>query len=147
MTPGCISCECWARDLELAKTTRQSTSLAVQEWGTFEIKRMQQGIARHNRAEHPAAIARTDDPQTSHEAAKTVNVKRGQALVLDMLKSLGDATNEELENTAQLLGLDISESGVRTRRVELTRLGLVEDTGQKRETLAGNAAKVWKAVA
>lgn len=39
-----------------------------------------------------------------------------------------------------------ASSGVRTRRKELERMGLVEDTGEAVETASGRAAAIFKAV-
>lgn len=37
-----------------------------------------------------------------------------------------------------------SESGIRTRRSELVKLGLVVDSGDRRETQYGNPSTVWR---
>lgn len=81
--------------------------------------------------------------QTSTDAAESIAPAVGtlQARVYEFLKSKADrgATDEEMQ-----LGLDMSPSTQRPRRVELVRKGLVIDSGEKRETKSGRSAVVWK---
>lgn len=89
-------------------------------------------------------VARLRDPETSWQAAASVaKVRAAQALVWAVIEDQGPMTDEALVRwTAGCL----SPSGARTRRKELTDLGLVEDTGHRERTEAGRQAIVWRAV-
>lgn len=98
-------------------------------------------------------LARTSDPETSHEAAESVRpflTARREAVLL-VLGGAGPMTDEELQ--AEYLfaaGMDIvpaqSASGLRTRRSELVDAGMVVDTGERRRTASGRQAVVWAVV-
>lgn len=91
------------------------------------------------------AVARATDPLTSHEAAASVeDVRESQRLVHRLLDGLGLATDEVLVNVAAATGLPISPSGLRSRRAELVRLGLVEDSGARARLASGRRAIVWQ---
>jgi len=90
------------------------------------------------------ATARNSDPETSHAAAASVNVRESQMVVFSLLTS-EPATDEELFSRAVASGIRISPSGCRTRRSELVRIGWVEDTGERRLTAAGRQTIVWRA--
>lgn len=93
--------------------------------------------------------ARLTDPETSHQAAASVNratLPHTQRIILTLLALDGPMTDEEL----LLLWNDriaerISPSGIRTRRRELADLGLVCDTGERRPLESGRMAIVWGA--
>lgn len=91
------------------------------------------------------AVARNSDPATSKAAAETVNVTAGQRYVLETLRDFGPMTDEALVQKLHDLGYPISDSGGRTRRAELTGLGLVVDTGRKRRLKSQRFAAVWAA--
>lgn len=57
------------------------------------------------------------------------------------IPAMGGATIEEIA-----AALDMKQSTVCGRVDELRKLGLIEDSGTKRATLAGVAAKVWRAL-
>lgn len=100
----------------------------------------------------PSAPARWTDPKTSHDAAASITreqIRRSQIAVLDVLR-LAPATDEAL--VARYVGLcrdpdlDLprqSPSGIRTRRNELVRAGLVYDTGNRDRLRSGRFAIVW----
>lgn len=95
-------------------------------------------------------VARNSDPQTSWDAAASVDqVREKQTAVLRVLTQHGPLTHEELVSTyydAQL-GLPMqSPSGIRTRCNELVKMGLVEWTGEKRVMTTGRKARVWRAI-
>lgn len=91
------------------------------------------------------AVARATDPETSHEAAASVeDVRESQRMVHQMLDGLGPQTDEVLVSHAGMIGLPISPSGVRSRRAELVRLGLVEDSGKRERLASGRRAIVWQ---
>jgi hypothetical protein len=88
-------------------------------------------------------LVRGSDPVTSREAAAGVQGRlvSDRAVVLEALREVGPCTDEVLVEFAQVLGL--SPSGVRTRRCELVRAGLVLDTGRVGRTVSGRRAIVW----
>lgn len=95
------------------------------------------------------AHARNTDPETSHQAAKSVSVASvtdTQKAILKLLKLR--AMNDEQIFDAFFQGAEngrwkhASMSGVRSRRSELERLGLVKDVGLTK-TRFGRAAIVW----
>jgi len=88
------------------------------------------------------AFARSTDPATSHEAARSVKVRKSQELVLGLLK-MGPATDEVLLNRAIARGVAISPSGLRTRRCELVDMSMVVDSGVRVTTGTGRKAIVW----
>ena len=96
------------------------------------------------------ALARYTDPATSHEAAATVtDLRKKQADVWHMLNTLGPLTDEQLVDAFAsdwATPIQQSPSGVRTRRSELARKGLVRATGTLRVTRSGRKAQVWEAV-
>ena len=95
-------------------------------------------------------VARTTDPETSHAAAASVgDVRLSQAAVARVLKTFGPLTDEDLvllyEQVRLLNHLPAqSPSGIRTRRAELVRLGLVEYTGEKGTISSGRQARKWR---
>lgn len=95
----------------------------------------------------PDALARNSDPDTSHQAARSVNVTKGQQKVYDHLKAIGPSTDERAYELAQERGVPISPSGYRSRRNELVEIhGTVRDTGRREKTRMGNNSIVWEAV-
>lgn len=96
------------------------------------------------------AYARTTDPETSHAAAHSVaDLRMSQSYVHRVLKAIGPLTDEELVDHYQWNPVferfrPQSASGIRSRRAELVRLGLVEYTGEKRLMRTGRMARVWR---
>jgi hypothetical protein len=93
--------------------------------------------------------ARKTDPGTSHAAARSVqNISPTQQGILNLLK---DGMNDEsLVNVYTGLAKGgyvpaASESGIRSRRAELVKQGLVVDTGERNQMTTGRLATVWKA--
>lgn len=89
------------------------------------------------------AMARTIDPQTSHDAAAKVDAASGREKVLAVLIMAGPMCDETL--VQQLDGF-LSPSGARTRRSELVKAGLVRDSGRRGTTAAGRETILWEAV-
>jgi len=95
------------------------------------------------------ARARTGDPDTSHEAAASVRDLTGsQDAVLSVLEWHGPIADNDLVRRYQLATetdntlRPLSESGIRSRRAELVRLGRVVHVGYT--TLdSGRRARVW----
>lgn len=95
--------------------------------------------------------ARRTDPQTSHDAAASVDLRGSHRAVLRLLDSYGPMTDEELvakyvKNMTQLALPRQSESGIRTRRKELTTMDppQVVDSGEKKALKSGRKAIVWR---
>lgn len=95
--------------------------------------------------------ARTTDPETSHAAADSVtDLTRKQEAVLLLLREIGPTHDQRLvsayQHTAGKRAFPYqSESGIRTRRAELVRKGLVRDTGERATLESGRSAIVWSA--
>lgn len=93
--------------------------------------------------------ARELDPATSYQAAASVvNSRPTMQTILKILR-IGAATDEVIayvyaglveHGRAKLA----SPSGLRSRRAELVALGLVEDSGERRELKTGRQAIVWR---
>lgn len=98
------------------------------------------------------ALARTTDPETSHEAAQSVgDTTETQQRILDIFYDfpLG-LTDHELQalyrhrserSTKYPLA---SESGIRSRRSELVAAGKLEDSGSRNKLPSGRKAIVWR---
>ena len=89
--------------------------------------------------------ARTTDPKTSHDAAESVReVTATQDYVLRALRR--PRTDVELVEAYRNFKIapKASESGLRTRRSELVRQGLVRDSGRRVVLDSGRAAIVWE---
>lgn len=98
-----------------------------------------------------AIRARDTDPETSHEAAASVEPKLRQAQtdILGLFRRHSDhrMTDEALVSLANAwLPLDRlqSPSGVRTRRAELVRAGLIRDSGERVKGSTGRRMIVWE---
>lgn len=89
------------------------------------------------------AGARTTDPQTSHDAAKSASITPVKRAILDALHTA--MTDEELIRTVRAtFGPKFaSESGIRSRRAELVRMGFVEDSMGRTTTESGRQSILW----
>lgn len=91
--------------------------------------------------------ARHTDPHTSHDAAASVkDITATQAAILKLLAI--PHTDADLVWYYQQGWNDTpraSESGIRSRRADLVKLGLVVDTGRRKKLPSGRYAIVWKA--
>jgi len=98
--------------------------------------------------QEPVARARATDPDTSHEAARSVsNLRLSQESVLKVLRLI-PMTDVEMARIYHS-SIDVplqSDSGLRTRRKELVDLGLVRDSGHRRKLPSGRSAIVWEVV-
>ena len=86
--------------------------------------------------------ARRSDPETSLAAARSVvpGIRQARAEVLALFRELGPMTDEEAR---QSYGGNQTDSGLRTRRVELVRMGLIEDSGRRWPSRTGRQMIVW----
>lgn len=90
------------------------------------------------------AQARKTDPQTSHDAARSVsNSELVRAFIYDLLKT-PMTDNELLRAYATMHDAPLaSESGIRSRRAELVEEGMAYATGERRPLPTGRTAMVW----
>lgn len=83
--------------------------------------------------------------ETSEEAAERIepSVETLRGKVLRFVRSCGDngATDEEVQDA-----LSMNPSTERPRRIELERLGFVQDSGKIRLTRSNRKAVVWKSI-
>lgn len=95
------------------------------------------------------AHARNTDPETSREAAGSVEgLREKQKAVLRILKGYRELCDERLLLAYRMSGFQEScpqsDSGLRTRRAELVRKGLIMDSGLRVKTLSGRNSIVWR---
>jgi hypothetical protein len=114
------------------------------------------GVARAPIPSRPLsyqARARRTDPQTSHDAARTViKINDTHRQITALLRTFRDGlTDEQIadewERNVLRLPHDwapVSPSGLRSRRSELVRAGKVVDSGEKGRTVAGRACTIWR---
>ena len=78
----------------------------------------------------------------------SAELRERQRAVLTVMRLFGPCTDEELFLTYRNSALPRqSASGLRSRRAELVKLGIVEKTGEKRRMKStGNRANVWRVV-
>jgi predicted ArsR family transcriptional regulator len=87
--------------------------------------------------------ARKLDPQTSHDAAKSMETAATLhcAQVLNCLRAIRSAGAEEI---GELIGMDAY--AVRKRLPELQDAGLAEPTDERRTTRSGRSERIWRIV-
>jgi len=95
--------------------------------------------------------ARNTDPATSHDAAASVGeVTETQAIILMLLRETPMCDEKLIEQYRlgeKLWGYPHkSESGIRSRRAELVRKGLVETVGLQERMSTGRFAFIWQVV-
>lgn len=92
------------------------------------------------------ARARKTDPETSHAAARSIEGIAGtqRRMVLDALREMGEATDDEINAACNRGGMRVSLAGSGTRRNELVKDGIVVDSGKRKRTSRGRMAIVWK---
>ena len=88
----------------------------------------------------PAAPTRRGDPDTSYEAAETINVNRMQAETVKALAELHEPVEEWRlqERVEQRLGCRLGDSTIRTRLKELVGKGVVVVADRKGVSRAGH---------
>jgi hypothetical protein len=89
------------------------------------------------------AHARATDPDTSHEAARSVKVSRHRRWVLTVLDRIGPVDDEALVRFITTQGIPVSGQSARSRRAELVRDGYVERCGTTR-LASGRRAHLWR---
>ena len=87
---------------------------------------------------------RTTDPQTSHEAEASVKgLAATYRIILNTLRNTGPMNDTALIKAFQSSGSAASDSGIRSRRSELTAQGLIVDTGERVKMESGRMSIVW----
>lgn len=101
------------------------------------------------------AVARSSDPSTSHDAASSLSEDRirdsqfSVYMAIDHHGAAGVSDQDLIRsyNRSHLRNPTMypyqSESGIRTRRSELVRKGLVVDSGRRSTTRSGRKSIVW----
>jgi hypothetical protein len=89
--------------------------------------------------------ARATDPETSRRAARRArdHAQPTRVIVLRLLVEMGPLTDQGMEQLARQRKLACSPSGLRSRRVELKRKGLVRSTGRFGRVTSGGEAEIW----
>ena len=88
-------------------------------------------------------LARATDPETSKEAARSVDPTKMEQIVLEAIKSFPDGCiSQDVENALP----HIRVSSITPRFRPLIRKGLVIDTGEKRPGFSGRSQRVMRAV-
>lgn len=94
------------------------------------------------------AVARATDPDTSHEAAASIDADKlseDRKAVLLVLRSRGPLCDQDIFLHLTETGYNISPSGCRTRRKELCDIGLVEWSGHRIKLRTGRKSRIWQA--
>ena len=95
-----------------------------------------------------AAYSRDSDPNTSHEAAKSITsdaLRQNQADVMALFRLYGPMIDLDLIHHAHEHALPQSHSGLRTRRSELVKLGKLRFS-EMYKTIGKRRHRVWERV-
>lgn len=92
----------------------------------------------------PRTLARSTDPQTSHEAAERVHefASGHRKIIRDALRQHGPLTVDEIAKYTALQSQQINK-----RLPELQRDHLAEPTDERRLSASGRPARVWRVIA
>lgn len=94
--------------------------------------------------------AKSTDPQTSHDAARSVrNLTETQSAIMELYRVFGSMVDDKLVmNYERFVKAKIapraSLSGIKTRRHELVTAGKVQDSGSREKLESGRKAIVWE---
>lgn len=92
---------------------------------------------------HPTELVRTEDPDTSHEAAQKVDTARLEQMVYEViLKYPNGVTGDEIMHHFPHHGIQT----ISPRYAPLIRKGYIEDTGERRKGSSGRSQRVMKIV-
>lgn len=98
----------------------------------------------------PAAAARMTDPDTSQWAAETVRTRKQMQHLINSMRALTEHyysergfTDRDIYDENVQYHKD-TEQGLRSRRADAVKLGLVEMADRLGETETGRACKRWK---
>jgi len=91
----------------------------------------------------PKELVRTTDPDTSHEAAATVDTTRLEALVYEAICRYKDGCiSDDVERDLAYL----RSHSITPRFAPLIRKGFIFDTGERRMASSGRSQRVVKAL-
>jgi hypothetical protein len=90
-------------------------------------------------------FARNTDPETSHEAAETVDaVTETKQYILEALKQPRN-DYDMIQTFRSMLGSpQVSDQSIRSRRAELVDSGMIEDSGERAKMPSGRWSIVWE---
>ena len=92
---------------------------------------------------HPVELVRTEDPDTSHEAAQKVDTARLERMVYEViLQYPNGATGDEIMRHFPHHGIQT----ISPRYAPLIRKGFIEDTGERRKGSSGRSQRVMRAI-
>jgi inorganic pyrophosphatase/exopolyphosphatase len=92
---------------------------------------------------NPKQMARTQDPDTSKEAAETVQSAQLEQLVYEVIKEFPNGcTSEEVERALY----QYRSHSITPRFAPLLRKGLIVDTGFRKKSASGRSQRVVRAV-
>jgi hypothetical protein len=98
----------------------------------------------------PRAYARRSDPETSHEAARSLGeeaLSSTQEIVQDVLRTVGPVCDQDLTKAIHKRDYPVlAESTYRHRRTDLVEMGLVEWTGEWKTLPNGRRSRIWRAL-
>ena len=87
---------------------------------------------------------RITDPETSQAAGAAVKgLAETYRIILTTLRTKGPMNDVQLIAAFQASGKRASDSGIRSRRSELTAQGLLYDTGDRLKMESGRMSIVW----
>jgi hypothetical protein len=90
---------------------------------------------------HPKKLVRTDDPDTSHAAANSVDTSQLESMVYEVISKypdgcIADDVERELAN--------LRSHSITPRFAPLMRKGFIFDTGERRIASSGRSQRVVK---
>lgn len=91
----------------------------------------------------PKEMVRTEDPDTSHEAAEKVDSAKLEQMVWEVIAKypsgcIADDVERELAH--------LRSHSITPRFAPLLRKGMIEDTGERRRAASGRSQRVVKAI-
>ena len=92
----------------------------------------------------PRKLVRTNDPDTSHDAAVKVDTSRLEQMVYETIKTFGERGCISDEVRAKFIGFPYSSVTARYRA--LLDRGYIEDTGMRRKGTSGKNQRVMRAL-
>lgn len=100
---------------------------------------------------YPQAHARRTDGKTSRDAAVSVtDTEKVRDWIMHLFREFGEMHDEYLvenyTNGSVHQRPRASDSGIRSRRAELVRLGKLRDSGERGLTASGRKSVVWEIV-
>ena len=121
-----------------------TSKLSPQGWTDDQLFLI--NMTRRDETLNPKTQARRTDPETSHEAARSIQTGQSEShrRVLHLLGMSGDVgmTDAELLNAWQRIYGRVPESTPRKRRCDLVRLGKIVEDGKR--MIDGRRRIVWK---